>query len=116
MHLMSKWRSLSLSKYSFHMKLIPQYVSAIKHAVTPKEIDLEFRLNGFPFYFTFVIFIRKAKLPCVIMSSHYLHLICENFLSNNLFSVEQLGNLCRKLNQHRIICSYFLTFYRHRSF
>jgi len=61
MHLMFKRHSLSLSKYSFHMKLIPQYVSAVKHAVTPKEIDLKVSPHWFPFLFHFCYLYQKSQ-------------------------------------------------------
>jgi hypothetical protein len=45
------------------------------------------------------------------MSPHNLHIICEKFLSFNFPSIEHLGCLGRKLNQHKkIICCYFLSF------
>ena len=46
----------------FLKELIPEYISVVTHAVTPKEIGLQVSPQCFPFYFTFVIFIRKIKL------------------------------------------------------
>jgi len=49
----------------------------------PKKFVVEVAPQNFLSYFTFVITVRKGKLPCLIVSPHKLHLMVKTSFPSN---------------------------------
>jgi hypothetical protein len=85
---------------SFLKKLTLQNFSAVVRAVPPEEIGR----GSFAIMSSLSISLMlslQEKANCDTVSSHNLHLTCESFLFFDFLSVEHLGCLSRKLNQHK---------------